>query len=109
MKSKKFRLNDNVQVKVGKSKGKTGQIMKIDVQSGKVKIKDINLQTVFEKANPQENKPGQIRKVEGWIDLSNVAHFDTSASASFKVGRRENKAGKLVRFNKVTNKDLDEG
>jgi large subunit ribosomal protein L24 len=107
--SKKFKLNDLVQVKVGKSKGVTGEIMKIDVQAGKIKIKDVNMQTVFEKANPQENKPGAIRKVEGWVNISNIAHFDKSANQSFKVGRRKNKDGKLVRFNKVTNKDLDEG
>lgn len=103
----KFKLNDTVIVTTGKSKGVVGSIMSIDVQKGKVKIKDVNMKTIFEKANPQENKPGAIRKEEGWIDISNVAHYDSSTKKSFKVGFRVNDSGKKVRYNKSTDKDMN--
>lgn len=107
MSVKKFKLNDHVIVTTGSDKGVEGPIMAISIEKGKIKIKGANIKKKYIKANPQENQPGEIRSIEGWIDISNVAHYDASTKKPFKVGFMIDENGKKVRINKLTKKEIN--
>ena len=59
-----------VKVRVGKDKGKTGEIIEINRFRNLAKVKDVNMQKKHKKAT-KENKGGIITK-EGYIHLSNL-------------------------------------
>ena len=106
--SKKFKLNDHVLVTTGRSKGVDGPIIAIKKvkDSVKVKVKSANMQTHFVKANPQENQAGERKLAEGFIDISNVAHYDVKEKKRFKTGFKVTESGKKVRYNKLTDKEV---
>ena len=59
-----------VKVRVGKDKGKTGEIIEIDRSRNRAKVKEVNMVKKHKKAT-KENKGGIITK-EGFIHLSNL-------------------------------------
>ena len=71
-----MQLKKGVQVKIisGKDKGKTGEILEIDIKLKKVKIKAINMIKKHLKPT-KENKGGIISK-ENFIHQSNVRNID---------------------------------
>lgn len=68
----KIRSGDNVVVISGtrKNKGKTGKVLKVFPQTGRVIVEGINIATRHIKK--QGTNPGQIVKMEKAIDASNV-------------------------------------
>lgn len=74
MKLKKTKLHKNDQVLVisGKFKGRTGQILSIDYNTGMVKIKDLNKVTKHIKPTQQKTEGG-IESFEAGIHISNIA------------------------------------
>ncbi len=69
-------LKKGVQVKVisGKDKGKTGEILEINRNLNRVKIKSINMIKKHLKPT-KENKGGIITK-ENFINISNIKNID---------------------------------
>ena len=65
-----FKKGMKVKVRVGKDKGKTGEIIEINRFRDLAKVKDVNMQKKHKKAT-KENKGGIITK-EGYIHLSNL-------------------------------------
>ena len=65
-----------VKVRVGKDKGKTGEIIEINRFRDLAKVKDVNMQKKHKKAT-KENKGGIISK-EGYIHLSNLKNLEES-------------------------------
>ena len=65
-----------VKVRVGKDKGKTGEIIEINRFRDLAKVKDVNMQKKHKKAT-KENKGGIINK-EGYIHLSNLKNLEES-------------------------------
>tara|TARA_B100001741_G_C16002674_1_gene347332 strand:- start:205 stop:456 length:252 start_codon:yes stop_codon:yes gene_type:complete len=59
-----------VKVRVGKDKGKTGEIIEIDRSRNRAKVKEVNMVKKHKKAT-KENKGGIITK-EAFIHLSNL-------------------------------------
>ncbi len=67
----KLRKNDVVQVIAGKNKGKTGRILSIDREKGRVIVEGVNL--VKKAMRPtQENPKGGISEIEAPLHISNV-------------------------------------
>ena len=69
-----FKKGMKVKVRVGKDKGKTGEIIEINRFRDLAKVKDVNMQKKHKKAT-KENKGGIISK-EGFIHLSNLKNFE---------------------------------
>mgnify|MGYP001958162622 FL=1 len=65
-----------VKVRVGKDKGKTGEIIEINRFRDLAKVKDVNIQKKHKKAT-KENKGGIVSK-EGYIHLSNLKNLEES-------------------------------
>jgi large subunit ribosomal protein L24 len=71
-----FKKGMKVKVRVGKDKGKTGEIIEINRFRDLAKVKDVNMQKKHKKAT-KENKGGIINK-EGYIHLSNLKNLEES-------------------------------
>ena len=67
----KLKKDDLVQVITGKEKGKSGKILKIDREKGKVLVAGLNMVKKARKPRRQGEKGG-IVDVEAPIDISNV-------------------------------------
>jgi large subunit ribosomal protein L24 len=65
------RIGDNVMVISGAEKNKTGEIIKIYKQTGKIVVKGINFKFKHIKPN-KDNEVGEIKQFEAPIHHSNV-------------------------------------
>ena len=75
MKNKlKLRKNDPVIVKRGKKqdKGKTGKILRIDLEKNRVVVEKIHIIKEYVRPNPQKNIQGGIVEREGSIPLAST-------------------------------------
>ena len=91
----KLKVKDEVVVLVGKSKGKQGEVLKINYKENKVLVKGVNL--VKKALRPtQENPSGGISEKEVPLHISNVAVVSPKTKKGTRV-RIENKDGKKVR------------
>jgi large subunit ribosomal protein L24 len=81
-------LKKGAQVKIisGKDKGKTGEILEINLKLEKVKIKSINMIKKHTKPS-KENKGGIISK-ESFIHQSNVKNVDTKKAIKKIAGKK---------------------
>ncbi|MDH4121256.1 MAG: 50S ribosomal protein L24 [Deltaproteobacteria bacterium] len=67
----KIRKEDQVQVISGKAKGKTGKVLRVDKEKGRVYVEGLNMLHKHSKPRKQGEKGGII-KLEGPINISNV-------------------------------------
>ena len=93
----RFRIKkgDLVQVQVGRDKGKTGKIVKINKKHSKIVVEGINMQKRHEKAKP--GSPGGIQTREGAIHYSNVMLVDTKGEPTRIGYQLAEKDGKKVK------------
>lgn len=83
---KSVRKGDTVIILSGKDKGKKGQIIAVSPKKGKVKVKGLNLIMRHMKARKQGETPG-IKKLEAFIDCSNVMAFDSTVGKPVRVNK----------------------
>ena len=67
----KIKKNDTVKVVTGKDKGKTGKVVKVDSDKGRVIVQGINIVKKAQKPKSQNDKGGII-SIEAALDISNV-------------------------------------
>ena len=65
------KIGDNVKIITGFDKNKTGKVLKIDQNTGKLVVKGINFKFKHIKPNA-ENEVGEIKQFEAPIHHSNV-------------------------------------
>ena len=84
-------IKKGTQVKIisGKDKGKTGEILEINRNLNRVKVKSINIIKKHLKPT-KENKGGIISK-ENFIDISNVKNIDKEVSKNKKTKKETKK------------------
>lgn len=99
----RIRKNDQVMVIAGKDKGKTGRVLRVDREAGRVLVEGIN---IVKKAmrKKSQNDRGGIVEIEAPVHMSNVMPVTKSGKPT-RVGYRvEN--GKKVRVAKATGEVL---
>ena len=96
---------DNVLVIAGKDAGKTGEILEVNREAGKVKVAGVNIQAHHNKPRSKDDKGGII-KTEGPIDVSNVQVVCPVCKKAVRVAHRI-EDGKNVRYCKKCNATLD--
>ena len=81
-------LKKGTQVKIitGKDKGKTGEILEINVKLNRVKVKSINMIKKHTKPT-KENKGGIISK-ESFIHWSNIKNLDENKKEKKIAGKK---------------------
>lgn len=96
---------DNVLVITGKDAGKTGEVLEVNTQEGRVKVAGVNIQSHHKKARKQDEKSA-IVKTEGAVDASNVQVVCSSCKKATRVAHKE-VDGKIVRVCKKCGAVLD--
>lgn len=99
------RKGDVVQVISGDDKGKTGEVLRVDAQSGKVLVQGVN--SVYRHLRPSRRHPqgGRIQK-EMPIHISNVLPVDPKTNQPTRVGFRTTPNGARERVAKRSGESL---
>jgi large subunit ribosomal protein L24 len=104
----KIRTDDNVVVISGKDRGKTGKVIRVDPQRGRVYVEGLNM--VKRHQRPVQGRPnleiGVIEK-EGPIHVSNVAIVDPKTNKPTRVGITRGEQGRRVRVTRRSGVEID--
>ena len=96
---------DNVLVITGKDAGKTGEVLEVNREEGKVVVAGVNIQAHHKKPRSKDDKGGII-KSEGAIDVSNVQVVCPVCKKAVRIAHSE-VDGKKVRICKKCGATLD--
>ena len=105
----KVRKDDMVKVIAGRDKGKTGRVLSVDRENGKVVVEGISMVKRHTKPNPQRQIKGGIAERESTIHASNVMLL-TSGGIATRVGFKVESAGgktRRIRIARKTGETLD--
>jgi large subunit ribosomal protein L24 len=92
-----IKKGDLVVVIAGDEKGKTGEVLRVNVAAGKVLIQGLNRVYRHLKPSRQNPKGGRIQK-EMPMSISNVLPLDPKTNQPTRVGFRTAEDGSKVRF-----------
>jgi large subunit ribosomal protein L24 len=111
-KAMRIRKDDNVLIKAGKDRGKTGRVLRTEPKRGRVFIEGLNIVKRHQRATSVKDssrggEAGGIIEKEGPIDVSNVMLLDPKDNKPTRVGVRRTDSGKRERFSKRTGNALD--
>ena len=96
---------DNVLVITGKDAGKTGEVLEVNVEAGRVVVAGVNIQAHHKKPRSKDDKGGII-KSEGAIDASNVQVVCPVCKKAVRIAHGD-VDGKKVRICKKCGVSLD--
>ena len=100
-----IKKGDTVYVNAGDDKGKTGRVLKVDVNKLRAIVEGVNI--VSKSTKPSAKYPqGGIVKIEAPVHISNLNPVDPKTGKPTRIGRRRNDAGKLVRFSKKSGEEI---
>jgi len=102
----KIRKGDDVIVRTGKDKGKSGRVTKV-LKDNKVMVEGINQVKKNQKPNPNAGISGGIIVKDMPINISNVGLYNPETKKADRVGYRFLEDGKKVRYFKSTNEVVD--
>ena len=95
--ARNVRKNDIVAVLAGKSKGRTGRVLRVFPAEGRAIVEGVNFVRKHTKANPQKNIKGGILEREAPVDLSNLMPICGECGKPTRVGHKFLDDGKKVR------------
>jgi len=104
MSAAKIKKGDNVVIRTGKDKGRTGTVLQVLPKDDKVIVGGINIATRHRKAS-QQNPQGGLDRFEAPMHISNVAVADKDGKPT-RV-RFEVKDGKKVRVAVKSGESID--
>jgi len=93
----KIRKNDTVMVIAGKERGKTGKVLRVMRENGRVFIERLNVVKRHQKPRSAQS-PGGVVEKEASIDLSNVMIMCERCNAPARIGARLLENGTKVRL-----------
>jgi len=102
---KRIRLkkDDMVKVIAGKDKGKTGKIVSVDRDLGRVIVEGINMIKRATKPNPAKGIKGGFQEREASIHVSNVMIL-TSGGITTRIGSKVETVGGKTRRTRIARK-----
>src|ERR1700732_2448980 len=83
----RIKKDDTVKVIAGRDKGKTGRVLQVDRERGKILIEGVSMVKRHTRPNPSRQIKGGIAERESAIAISNVAVV-TSGGVATRVGYR---------------------
>jgi large subunit ribosomal protein L24 len=101
----KIKKDDTVKVISGRDRGKTGRVLQVDAEKGKVLIEGVSLVKRHTRPNPQKQIKGGIAERESPIAISNVMVM-TAGGVATRVGYRI-EGNRSVRVAKKGGETLD--
>ena len=104
----KFRIRrgDEVVVRTGRDRGRTGEVLRVDRDRARVIVRGVNI--ARRHTRPSPSSPGGIVERELPIHISNVALRDPADGRPTKVGYRRMDDGRKVRVAKRSGDLLDD-
>jgi large subunit ribosomal protein L24 len=103
----RVKKNDIVEVITGKSRGKTGKVLKVFPETNKVLVEGVNTQFKHERPS-QKNQRGGITQREAPINASNVMLLDPKTNTRTRIGKRQLEAADgSVRFERYAKRSGD--
>jgi large subunit ribosomal protein L24 len=99
----KIRKDDTVKVIAGRDKGKTGRVLNVDREHGKVLVEGISMIKRHTRPNPQKQIKGGIAERESSIAVSNVM-IVTSGGVATRIGYRIEGTGASMRHVRIAKK-----
>jgi large subunit ribosomal protein L24 len=102
----KIKKGDDVIVRTGKDKGKSGRVTKI-LKDNKVLVEGINQVKKNQKPNPNAGISGGIIEKDMPINISNIGLYNPATKKADRVGFKFLEDGKKVRYFKSTNEVVD--
>jgi large subunit ribosomal protein L24 len=97
--------NDTVMVMVGKDKGKTGKVLRINQKTDRLIVEKVNV--IKRHVRPTQKSKGGIMERESPIAVSNVMVFCDKCSKPVRLGNKILEDGKKVRYCRKCNEVLD--
>lgn len=94
-----IRKGDKVKVITGKERGKTGEVLLVDRDKGRILVKGVNFVKRHQKPTQKMRQGGVIEK-EAMLNLSNVMYYDEKTAKATRLGHKVLDDGKKVRFAK---------
>jgi large subunit ribosomal protein L24 len=105
MSAAKIKKGDNVVVRSGKDKGRTGQVLSVMPKEGKIVVAGVNVAARHRKPT-QANPQGGIERREAPMAISKVGLADPKTGAATRV-RFELRDGKKVRVAVKSGETID--
>lgn len=105
MASMKIKRDDTVVVVAGKHKGRTGRVLRVLPDKGRVVVERVNL--VKRQVKPQGDRPGGTIEKEASLHISNVALWNQDEQRRVKVGFKMLDDGRKVRIDKKSGATID--
>lgn len=105
----RIKKNDVVKVITGRDKGKTGRVIEVNRETGRLIVEGVNLVKRHTKANPSRQIKGGIAERESTIHSSNVMIL-TSGGIPTRIGFKVDSIGgktRRVRVARKTGETLD--
>ena len=100
-----IKKGDMVYVNAGEDKGKTGRVLKVDIEKQRAIVEGVNMMS--KSAKPSAKHPqGGIVKQEAPIHISNLNVLDPKWNKPTRIGRRMGENGKLVRYSKSSGEEI---
>ncbi len=102
----KIKQGDEVIVRTGKDKGKSGRVLKV-LKDNKVLVEGINQVKKNQRPNPNAGISGGIIVKDMPIHISNVGLYNPETKKADRIGFKFLEDGKKVRYFKSTSKAVD--
>ena len=102
----KIKKGDDVIVRTGKDKGKSGRVTRI-LKDNKVLVEGINQVKKNQKPNPNAGVSGGIIVKDMPINISNIGLYNPETKKADRVGFKFLEDGKKVRYFKSTHEVVD--
>ena len=109
----KIKKGDHVIVVAGRDKGRTGEVIAVYRDRGKLLVQGVNVATKNKKVTYQQSgtgssgsKRGGITHEEALIDVSNVQLVDPESKKAARVGYRFDEDGNKIRVARPSGKDI---
>ncbi len=81
----RFKRNDPVVVKAGKDKGKTGKVLRVIPETGRVVVEKVNFAKHFVRADRGKNVQGGVMEKEAPIHASNIMIYCEECAQGVRV------------------------
>ena len=101
----KIRKGDRVKVIAGRSKGKIGDVLRVNATDQRVVVSGVNV--IKRHTKPSRTEQGGIIEREAAIHVSNVAVLDPKTDKPTKIGFKFLEDGRKVRFARGSGETID--
>jgi large subunit ribosomal protein L24 len=99
----RIKKNDTVKVIAGKDKGKTGRVLEVVRDKGKLLVQGVSMIKRHTRPNPSKQIKGGIAEKESLINASNVMVL-TSGGVTTRVGYKVEEVGGKTRRTRIARK-----